>query len=244
MPTPRTPKEKPVAVKHRKEKPLPVNNQATQDAINKPIVSLLDPRNEGWEIIGVWPGLFTLYVKGDESKANLSPELVTIEECLSRGHSSTDKDAFKVEGEMTLLALQYMVAKEDKSDCVVKGFGVDVFKSLASSLGSVVFKIESSKNEAQAELAACELGALMKKVASGLVRKKFPKKARGSGWSYHRERIAIWNARILCEHLRRLPTKSEVRHRLEAIGIEWPNQGWGGKWGELFEKAGLSGLPD
>ena len=32
---------------------------------------------------------------------------------------------------------------------------------------------------------------------------------------------AIWHARGLCEHYRRLPTKREVRARLEAIGIDY-----------------------
>ena len=209
--------------------------------------SLLDPRGSGWKLKMAWPGLFRLYVKGEEAMAELSTELQAIENNLSRGHSRDDKDAPKLERALFLLAL-FALGKREGDNC--SSFGFDSFRKLivedlSDTLGSLTLRLLSEKTHRTAELAKTNVVSLVKRAASGLIRIKYPGAARGSGDLVPKEILAIWHARGLCEHFRRLPTKREVRARLEIIGITYgKTKDLAGKWRSLFSRAGLATLPD
>jgi hypothetical protein len=59
--------------------------------------------------------------------------------------------------------------------------------------------------------------------------------------------VAIETARELCEEERRLPRKAEVRARMESWGLKYSAKSKGGRytlWPRIWERAGLTGLPD
>ena len=99
----------------------------------------------------------------------------------------------------------------------------------------------------QAHTASCALDALLRCTLRRMTKVAFPwdSRAKGSGGAFPKELLAIWHAKMLCGHLRRLPTKTEVRQRLEAIGVSYKKDKNEKKnWEKLFLKAGLDDLPD
>ena len=99
----------------------------------------------------------------------------------------------------------------------------------------------------QAHTASCALDALLRRTLRRMMKVAFPwdGKAKGSGDAFPKELMAIWHAKGLCGHLRRLPTKTEVQERLEAINVRYKkSKGLKGKWRDMFDRAGLSKLPD
>ena len=103
----------------------------------------------------------------------------------------------------------------------------------------------AAKTSERAELAEARVVSFVKRAAGGLVRINYPKPAKGSGDVVSKKLLAIWQARALCERLRRLPTKQEVCESLEAIGVSYArSKDAPEKWRDLFLHAGLSSLPD
>jgi hypothetical protein len=232
-------KKPPASARPRKKEPVAGRVRAN----DQPSVSLLDPRLHGWKVENVWPGLFTLYVRGSEARADCGPELQGILIRKQRGHRTEDDSAPKIEGALYMLAVGALA--EDRSSFGWRDIEAMVYRNLVETLGRQALKVYSAQTESQAEIAATELLAVFKRAASGLVRVKFPQKAVGSGEVFAKEMIAIWHARMLCEHFRRLPSKQEVRERLELIGVTFSvrSKGVEGNWESLFDRAGLSGLP-
>ena len=216
--------------------------------MNKPYHgSLLDPRTHGWKLVESWPTVFDLYIKGDEARAELSPEVQSIENALQRGHSIDDVAALDLEGALFFATVIFTAPREgaDASSFGFQYLRQQIADKTAASLGPVVLEILSAKTREKAELAAERTASLMKRAAGGLVRMKYPGKGRGNKTPTSKAVLAILYARFLCAELRRLPTKREVRALLEenkvlyAKGNDVEN-----KWHELFVRAGLSALPD
>jgi hypothetical protein len=210
--------------------------------------SLLDLRTHGWVLDQSWPGLFDLYVKDGEARAELSPELNAIQNALTRGHSIDEHDAGRLERALLMscvIGIEGGTGDSFELDYWRRYVGNDV----AVVLGPVVEKRLAAKTSRRAELAAMGLVNLMKRAAKGLVRVKFPRSTRGNARTKDRctpkALLAILHARALCEVLRRLPTKREVRRSLEMAGFGYgKSKGIKNLWNSLFVRAGLSGLPD
>jgi hypothetical protein len=212
------------------------------DSKSAATLTLLSPELHGWKLDGDWPGLFKLYIRGSESMAELAPELQRTVNMRESGHSLTDVSAEHGSRALYILAIGAMTANEEGS---LKWMAETVFRDLVDSVGPLVLKILTSEREEQCSNAATDVAALFKRIADGLVRTKFPRAARGSGDAVDKATLAIFEARLLCEYHRRLPTKREVRTRLEMIGVGFgKTKDLDGKWSDVFSRAQLSGLPD
>jgi hypothetical protein len=223
-------------------------NEASTSSKPKSL-SLLSPEVQGFLLSQVWRDLFALYTKGDEVRVELSPELRKIEWALLRGHTNYDESSPKISTSLFWLMLREF-AREEGLEHSTFGFAhaADaVFANLSESFGAAVLKINTAKNEEDAKEAAKAACAMFKRALDGIVKSKFPQRARGSGDVIPKEVLAIWTAQGLCQHLRRLPTKAEVRQKLEAIGViyaEGKSKDVEGKWRDLFGRSGLFQLPD
>jgi hypothetical protein len=213
--------------------------------------SLVDPRSHGWILEQSWPELFDLYVKDGEAQAVLAPELNARRNALTRGHSVDDGDVAAIETALYYSCLVHMgmeggAGERSAGDSV--GFDYwrrEIGNDVAATLGPIVKEIFTAKTSHQADLAANGLINLVKRAARGVVRIKFPGATRGNSWRVPKAVTAIWVARQLCEKHRRLPTKTEVRQRLEAIGVCYARSNDSeAKWRQLFATAGLGDLPD
>lgn len=223
-----------------------MSNQS--DPSNDPPFSLLSLESQGFVLLQSWEGLFSLYKKGDEVVAQLATELAKIEWALLRGHTNYDESPPRISSAMFWLMLREFARKEALRH---DSFGFEhaakeVFADLSDTLGPEILRIFTAPSEDQAKEAARTACSMFKRAVDGMVKSKFPQKARGSGDAFPKEVMAIWTARGLCEHLRRLPTKSEVRARLEAIGVTYAvgnSKDVEGKWRDLFGRSGLHLLP-
>jgi hypothetical protein len=203
------------------------------------------PKSEGFTLVNEWDGLFRLYQKGEEFRTVPSPQLSQITSTLVRGHSSNDLAVVKVEDALLLLAIARIVAPEIAHETDL-GIEKDAFMFLFDSIAPFVFGAYFSESETKASRESDKAVALFAKAMSGIVKMNFPARARRTGGLLPRPVIAITIANSLCEKLRRLPTKSEVREDMELIGWSYASKGKDikGKWSDLFVCAGLSGLPD
>jgi hypothetical protein len=100
--------------------------------------SLLDPRTHGWQLAESWTGLFDLYVKGDEARAELTPELQSIENALRRGHSVDDLAVAYLERSLFMSC----VINRGAEDGVGDSFGFDhlrqdIGNDVAKTLGPI-----------------------------------------------------------------------------------------------------------
>jgi hypothetical protein len=211
--------------------------------------SLLDLRTHGWVLDQSWPGLFDLYVKDGEARAELSPELNDIQNALTRGRSIDDHDTGRLESALFMSCVLRRIEEGAGDSFAIDYWRQYVGNEVAGVLGPVVEKILAAKTSRRAELAARGLVNVMKRAAKGFVRMKFPRPTRGNardkGWCTPKALLVIEHARVLCEELRRLPTKGEVRRSLEMAGFGYGNsKGIKNLWNSLFVRAGLSGLPD
>ena len=115
----------------------------------------------------------------------------------------------------------------------------------ASEFGESFTGVSKSKTRREAQIYARSAVNLMRRSMAAVVHAKFPGVGRGNCGSMQKAVMAIWHARGLCEHLRRLPTKREVRARLEAIGVSYTrSKDPSGKWAKVFVGAGLAALPE
>ena len=212
-------------------------------------LSLLSLESRGFVLLQSWAGLFNLYVRGNEVIAELAPELRKIEWALFRGHTNYDESSPKISESMFLLCVQAFARQEEErlNAPDFERVAGKVCSSLAETLGVEVLKIITARTEDQAQKALKAACSMFNRALEGMVRGKFPKKARGSGDAFPKEVLAIWTATTLCEHLRRLPTKAEVRERLEAIGVTYAagnSKDVEAKWRDLFGRSGLYRLPE
>jgi hypothetical protein len=237
--------------------------------------SLLLPEASGFILLERWSGLFSLYIRGDEVKVESEPELAETEQRLERGYYyKSDATEEKVFEDEKMLMLEkalwrisiYSSTPIDQCDEAAKDLltrftleGVDMMSEALSphleQFLSAVFAAEKqfgqSRNKAyrRAHSASCAMNALFLRAYDGMMRAAFPEKKRatGSGEPYSKALMAILYAKMLCADLRRLPTKTEVRERLQAIGIAYKSANKRRRdeeWRKLFEKAGLDDLPD
>jgi hypothetical protein len=208
--------------------------------------SLLDPRTHGWVLEQSWRGLFNLYTRDGEARAEFSPELVAIEAAQLQGYSAEDQSVANVKGALILSAILHQAMEDGNYDS--PGFH-DIRRMVAdrfvSEFGGIILELMKAKRSDQAAQAAIATADLMGRAASAIVRTKFPRRSRGARSYPPKGVLAIRHARELCEHFRRLPTKREVRLALESAGIGYVrSKDPAGKWAKLFVSAGLASLPE
>lgn len=212
-------------------------------------VSLLSPTMRGFSLSERWDGLFDLYTKDDEILVELAPDLQKVEWALLRGHTNYDASSQRISASMFRLLLREFSRMEGRPHDT---FGFDhaareVYADLSETIGSKVLAIFTAHSEEEAQKSAKEACSMFKRALDGMVKSKYPQKARGSGDAIPKEVLAIWTAQGLCHHFRRLPTKSEVRQKLEAIGVTYAaekSKDVEGKWRDLFGRSGLHDLPN
>jgi hypothetical protein len=208
--------------------------------------SLLSMEAEGFTVAQHWPRLFTLYARGKEWRAELCFDLHEVERALVRNRPLDDETAPPLEASFfNVLRVQEALKMKrwpEGFDDIAGSVGF----SMARAIGPSLLRLWCANNEPEAKQAADELCAVFNRAVSGMVRMKFPKRARGSGDQRPKPLLAIWIARGLCETLRRLPTKAEVRSELGVVGVTFSKRTKDaeGRWRELFYCAGLARLPD
>lgn len=208
--------------------------------------SLLSMETEGWAVAQHWPRLFTLYTRGNERRVELCFDLHEIERALVRNRGLDDEAAPTLEASFfNVLRVQeaLKLGKWPEGFNYVAG---SVGLSLARAIGPALLRLWSAASEPEAKRASDELCAVFNRAVSGMVRMKFPKRARGSGDEIPKPLLAIWATRALCEAHLRLPTKAEVRTELQAAGVGFSKRTKDveGRWRELFYCAGLARLPE
>jgi hypothetical protein len=209
-------------------------------------LSLLSPEMSGWKRIQEWPKLFVLYRRGEEYLAELQPELSYVEKRLASGHSPADLLPDKLGRAMWFLALFEYSKRDPAIDS--NSFGFIPFRNIAiellsETLGGLAGKLFFSSKEA-AENSYMDMVALVKRTGEGVVKRRFnPMSYKGN---LSLPLLAIWHAKILCEHHGRLPSKAEVKERLSMIGLGFSKKSKAAKqnWSSVFHRAGLGELPD
>ena len=209
--------------------------------------SLLDPRGDGWVLEKWWPGLFDLYTRDGEVRVELSTELGFRKAAFLHGNNPDDIDAMKIRRALFKSAVICQGIKEGTDESFgLQHFRKQVADEIARTLGAIVIEIWSSKNPYQAEEKVNGAINLMKRAMDAFVRTKFPGRGRGNRFcDAPKAALAIECARYLCAKHRRLPTKREVRSKLENDGVGYArSKDRNGKWADLFIRAGLADLPD
>lgn len=207
--------------------------------------SLLDLRTHGWVLEQSWPGLFDLYTRDGEARAELSPALSAIEVAHLQGYSVEDKAVANLKGALFMSALLYQAMREgEDGDSGFQHVRKQVADRFASEFGKIFTEVSRSKTRREAEQKAQGAVNLMRRVMRAIVRIKFPARGKGRQDYPPKAVLAIDCARILCEIHRRLPTKREVRSMLEGMGVGYArSKDQPGKWADLFAIAGLAALP-
>ena len=226
----------------------------------------LTPEVLGYVLTRRWETLFRLYVRKDEVFVQLEPELAKLKETLRRGRG-TGRDQLKhvksskLEQALRLLDFVFRVHSDRKNNVhydQVKPWvhkrSMEVLEAMGEALSPHLRRLTKATLEApgnpekhrrRAEQASSDLNALFLRTLYGMIREAFPARAPGSGEDYPKELLAIEHAQMLCGQLRRLPAKTEVRKSLEELGVKYPdNKNQKGKWKSMFDRAGLSELPD
>ena len=212
--------------------------------------SLLDPRCDGWQWRANLGGLFTLYVRGDETRVELSRELQHVKNRICRNRPGENEDhEYDAFERMMFRAAIFAYGHLDGDDCQSFGFDSfrkDIAQEAIDAIGSVALEILKAPTREKGDAAVCRLSALARRAGRGMLAAKFPRRAKSSGRQTPKELLMIETARVLCMVLRRLPTKREVRELLTARGIGFSTKckDVEALWSRLFERAGLTRLPD
>ena len=202
--------------------------------------SLLDPRTHGWVLKQSWEGLFDLYTRDGEAQAQPSLKLNAIATAQLQGYSAEDKAVEGVKGMLLLSALMHQTKSEGVQH--IKSQLADRF---ISEFGEIVLRLLGAKTSYTADQEALAAANLIRRAASAIGRMKFPRRGKGRGSYPPKAVMAISHALRLCEHLRRLPTKREVRASLEEAGVGYGrSKDPDSKWVKLFVSAGLASLPE
>jgi hypothetical protein len=211
--------------------------------------SLLDPRSHGWQWYSNLGGLFTLYVRGNETRAELSLELQEVANRIHRNRPGENEDyeceAFE---RMMFHAAIFAQAHREGGDCQSPGFASlreGIARDAVDALGSLALEILTAPTREKGDAAICRLAAFATRAGRGMLAMKFPNRAKSSGRKIPKELSMIEAARALCATLRRLPTKREVCELLTAIGIGFSPKSKNAEalWDRLFERSGLICLP-
>lgn len=215
------------------------------------VADLLDPRANGWTLVDGWDDrnkLFLLFIKNGTFHAELSSELLTHVNTLIRGHAPEDAAVRSLEHALLTAATMAHAMKEGK-DC--SSFNWDIMRrsiadNLTASLGISALEVLAADSLRRAELKKETAVALTERALSGIVRIKWLRPALRNRSSAPTELLAIEHARLLCEQLHRLPTKTEVRASLEAADFVYSSKSKGIKlkWISLFIRARLDTLPN
>ena len=212
--------------------------------------SLLDPRTHGWVLKQSWEGLFDLYARGDEKdekwRAELSPELASIEAALYQSYSVGDTAVKSMKWAFFMSAVLHQAMNEGVDDSFgFQDFRKQVADRIAGQFGKILIDVMGAKTPRAAKLETQTAVNLMRRTMATFVHAKFPGGGRGNRSSMPKAVLAIWHARMLCERYRSLPTKREVRARLRDIGVDYTrSKDLEGQWIRLFVSAGLSTLPE
>lgn len=232
----------------------------------------LAPEQFGFTLHERWKGLFSLYVKGKEVLVEIEPALAAVEAAVLRGRFTNHWDpkhqnAMKLEKSLGQMSFYSRVRNGDflglneGGKRLLQQLALESVEMLNEALNPRLEELNAAiwtmqeykqrcnaeKVHRRAEQAASDLRAVFKRACEGMISAAFhaKKRARGSGDARPKEFWAIRYAQMLCGYLRRLPTKTEVRERLEATGVKYPdNKNQRRAWREMFDRAGLGDLPD
>ena len=219
---------------------------SVRDDDSAPSESLLGLKLHGWKVNKKWPELFTLWIKGKQVRAELSPELQEIENALRRRHHiHSSKEPITLSSALVQLAVLEMTRRDASAKLKLgtfEGMSVEIVRDLLDAgLGKRALELLKARPAWLAKTAAGNLMNLVSNSVRGMVQSRFPSTQDDTP----KELLAIRAARMLCEHFQRLPTKREVRLELEALGIAYNKpKDPDGPWRALFARAGLSLLPD
>jgi hypothetical protein len=217
----------------------------------QPTPAPMSPEASGWIKIQEWPGLFVLYRRGSEHLAELQPELEANEKRLMSGHGLEDLASAKLDRAWGLLAFLEFARRDSATNHNSWGFlelRREAIGLLTETLGELALKLFYSSREA-AENSYMDMVALVKRTGEGIVKRRFdPIRYKGK-WAL--PVLAIYYAKLLCEQHGRLPSKAEVKERLMApslvamkLGFSKKSNAHKGNWNQVFDRAGLGGLPD
>jgi hypothetical protein len=235
--------------KRKRTAPRPKGVSKTATNVSNKNLTLLSPEVSGWVKIQEWPKLFVLYRCGKKIRAELQPELADTEKRLESGHSENDFTADKLSRAFGHLAFLQLAEKAEhiiKADSpALMEFRRCAIQLLTEALGEHAEKMFFSPKVTTAENAVMDLVALVKRSGEGILKRRF-NPVRGRGTSISLALLAIWHAKAQCERHGRLASKAEIQECLSAIGLGFSEKckDTKGRWREVFDRAGLSDLPD
>ena len=111
--------------------------------------SLLDPRTHGWVLKQSWPGLFDLYTRDEEARADLSSELNAIEAVFLQEYSVGDAAVKSMKSALFMSAVLHQAMNEGVDD----SFGFQdcrkqVADQTASEFGKILIEVMEAKTRA------------------------------------------------------------------------------------------------
>ena len=235
-------------------------------------VERVEPEELGFTLHDFDPGLFSIYVRGKDVLVEMEPALAEVEMAVLRGRGTKHwlpkhQSAIKLEKALEQVSVYYQARKGGFAGLNQRGKKLlqqlalqavemmgEAFSPHLEEFNSAIWTMLEHKEQSsaektyrRAEQAAGSLRAVFKRASEGMMRTAFhaKKRARGSGEDCPKELLAIRHAQILCGQLRELPTKTDVKRSLSAIGVGYiKDRNENTKWDKLFEMAGLGGLPD
>ena len=218
---------------------------------------------KGWKPLKSWDGLFSLYKQGNEFVAEMSDRLVAIHTKYRKANTQEVKNEAgigNVELENLQRALFLLNLRKRK---VISCGDIDaiILSDLTESIGAMMSEawhyipkkmegavsLRASSSDSGSSNRAGELKRFFSRAVDGLMKLKYPSRAKSSGAVVAKEVLAIEQAQLLCGKLRRLPTKSEVRFAMEESEHGFSTErskGVDGKWRDLFQRCGLDALKD
>ena len=224
------------------------SNLAKYQARPESIESLLDPRAIGWALVDQSSGLFLLFERDGEFRAELSLTLQGRVNMLLRGHSLDDDDVPRLENALmqAAVAADILSHNDNPRSADLNILRMLVADGIIQTLGIAALGILAANSSTIAKSRKSAAVGMAKRALDGIFKIKWPNRARGSGAKMPREVVVIEYARLLCQQLRRLPTKRELRAVLKTAGLGYSNRSKGveRKWQMLFLRAGLDRLPD
>jgi hypothetical protein len=194
-----------------------------------------------WKKVTSLGDLFVLYRSGDEYIAEFSEKLAALD---SRLRKANDEKGY--EQVSTLQRAIFSLLLRKRLGQPIHSLDSSILDDLTDTIGALISEAWFNVSEGGSQNKADDLKLLFGRAVDGLIRLKYPSKAKHSGKQHQKARVAIAFARELCGKLRRLPTKSEVRSLMEEkkYGFADERSRAASKWKDLFKRSSLEALKD
>ena len=216
----------------------------------------------GWKPLKSWDGLFSLFRKGNGFVAEMSDRLVAIHSKYRKANTQEVKNKAGIGNEELEKLQRALFLLNLRKRKVISCGEMDaiILSDLTESIGAMMSEawhyipkklegavsLQASSSDSGSLNRAEELKRFFSRAVDGLMKLKYPTRAKSSGADVAKEVLAIEQAKLLCGNLCRLPTKSEVRFAMEEQGHRYSDERSraASNWKNLFKRCGLEALKD